>query len=131
MHGIELEFGIIAKPLARRCQKTRKGVKTVFFQNYSTYEGEGARLYRSPVRIREDIIEIKNRIKSVDAMLNIRDMLTAMIESYADDEPETWIPVLSSLVEEAEDSLDRLKRLKDTLDILSEELEDVKCAMGI
>jgi len=103
----------------------------VFFRNYSTYEGEPARLYRSPERIREDIFEIKTRIEAVDRMLNVRDILTAAIDEYATGEPEKWIPALSEIVADAEETLDRLKSLRQTLDSLSEELEDTRWALGI
>ena len=103
----------------------------MFFRNYSTYEGERARIYRSPEKIREDIFEIRKKIESVDRMLNIRNILTDVIDKYASGEPEKWIPALSDIVADAEETLDRLKRLRENLDALSEELEDTKWAIGI
>lgn len=103
----------------------------MFFRNYSTYEGEPARLYRSPEEIREDIFEIRKKIESVDSMLNFRNILTAMIDECAEGEPEKWIPILSDIVADAEQTLDRLKMLKESLDILTEELEDTRWALGI
>ena len=103
----------------------------MFFRNYSSYEGEPARIYRSPERIREDIFGIKTKIESVKAMLNVRDILTAVIDEYAKGEPERWIPALSDIVAEAEDTLDRLKKLREDLDILSEELEDTVWALAM
>ena len=103
----------------------------MFFRNYSTYEGEPARLYRSPEKIREDIFEIRTKIEAVDRMLNIRNVLTDVIDKYAQGEPEKWIPALSEIVADAEETLDRLKRLRETLDALSEELEDTKWALNM
>ena len=103
----------------------------MFFRNYSTYEGERARIYRSPEKIREDIFEIRKKIESVDRMLNIRNILTDVIDKYANGEPEKWIPALSDIVADAEETLDRLKRLRENLDALSEELEDTKWAIGV
>ena len=103
----------------------------MFFANCSTYEGERARLYRSPESIREDISEIKTKIESVGSMLNIRNILMEMIDTCATGEPERWIPILSSIVSDAEDSLYQLRSLKDSLDILSEELEDTRWVLGI
>lgn len=103
----------------------------MFFANCSTYEGERARLYRSPDTIREDISEIKTKIESVNSMLNIRNILMEMIDTYAAKEPETWIPALSDIVSDAEDSLSQLKALKESLDILSEELEDTRWVLGV
>ena len=103
----------------------------MFFANYSTYEGERARLYRSPSAIREDISEIRKRIASVNSMLNIRNILTEAIDKYSEGDPDTWIPVLREIVEDAEDSLGRLKALRDSLDVLREELEDTVWVLGI
>lgn len=102
----------------------------MFFANYSTYEGERARLYRSPDTIREDILEIKKRIASIDSMLNIRSILTEMIDKYSDGDPMTWIPILEQIVSDTEESLVKLKSLKENLDILSEELEDTIWVLG-
>ena len=103
----------------------------MFFRNYSTYEGEPARLYRSLDKIREDIFEIKTKIESVDSQLNVRSLLTSMIDECAKGEPERWIPALAEIVADAEETLDKLKSLRASLDILSEELEDTVWALGI
>ena len=103
----------------------------MFFVNGSTYEGERARLYRSPNAIREDILEIKTKIEAVNSMLNIRNLLVELIDCYASGEPENWVPLLSDIVSDAEKSLGKLKSLKESLDILSEELEDTRWALGI
>lgn len=103
----------------------------MFFRNYSTYEGEPGRLYRSPERIREDILDIKTKITTVNSRLNVREVLTTMIDECAKGEPEVWIPALAAIVSDAEETLDRLKSLRESLDVLAEELEDTKWALGI
>ena len=103
----------------------------MFFVNYSTYEGEPMRLYRSPERIREDICDIRTRIESVDSKLNVRNILTAIIDEVAEGNPERWIPALWAILEDAEETLKSLNSLKESLDILGEELEDTKWALGI
>ncbi len=103
----------------------------MFFRNYSTYEGEAARLYRSPDSIKKDIFEIKTKIELVNSRLNVRNILTSMIDECAAGEPERWIPALIEIVTDAEDTLYRLKELRESLDILGEELEDTKWALGI
>lgn len=103
----------------------------MFFANYSTYEGEPARLYRSPERIREDIFEIKNKIDKVNSRLNLSNILTAMMDQCAAGEPEKWIPTLQEIVADAEETLDKLKSLRESLDILTEELEDTKWILGM
>jgi hypothetical protein len=104
---------------------------TVFFRNYSTYEGEPARLYRSPDSIRRDINDIKTKIETLNAKLNVRNILAGVIDESSQKEPERWITVLSDMLAGAESSLEQLKMLKEDLDILGEELEDTKWALGI
>lgn len=105
----------------------KKGVeKTVFFTKSSRYEGEPVRLYRTPEEIRQDIESIRTRIEDVNSMLNARHVLTEMMSSLAEGEPERWIPALSQLVDEAQDSLELLRSLKETLDALLEELEETR-----
>ena len=48
-----------------------------------------------------------------------------------DQDPEKWIIALSEIVDDAEQTLDTLKRLRETLDLLSEELEDTKWALNM
>lgn len=103
----------------------------MFYTNYSTYEGEPARLYRTPGEIRRDINSIKDKIQKTDEMLNIRNILTEMIGECAAGEPEKWLPILKSIVSEAEDSLEMLRELKDNLDLLTSELEETRCVLGI
>ncbi len=103
----------------------------MFFVKCSTYEGDRAKLYRSPESIREDISEIKTKIDAVNSMLNVRNILMEMIDATAHGEPENWIPLLSEIVCDAEDSLHKLKTLKESLDILSDELEDTRWVLGI
>lgn len=103
----------------------------MFFRNYSTYEGEPARLYRSPDSIRRDINDIKTKIETLNAKLNVRNILAALIDESSQKEPERWITVLSDMLAGAESSLEQLKMLKEDLDILGEELEDTKWALGI
>lgn len=103
----------------------------MFFRNYSTYEGEPARLYRSPDEIREDIIEIKRKIEAVNSRLNTRDVLSGIMDKCVDEDPEKWIPLLMKIADEAEESLSYLKSLKESLDLLGEELEDTLWAIRI
>lgn len=104
-------------------------MQSVFYSNYSTYEGEATRLYRSCDEIKRDIKEIKRRIATTDAMLNVRNMLTEAIAEYSSTEPEMWIPELRALVDEADNTLDMLRGLKENLDMLRCELEDARWAL--
>lgn len=112
------------------CRMRRKGVeKTVFYTNYSAYEGEPVRLYRTPGEIRRDISEIKDKIRETGRMLNTRHILTEMIDCLAEGDPEGWIPALGRIVDDAESSLLLLRELKETLGELGEELRETKWAM--
>ena len=67
------------------------------------------------------------------SMLNIRSLLVELIDCYAKDEsePEKWIPLLADIVSGAEASLEKMKSLRESLDLLTEELEDTKWVLGI
>ena len=55
----------------------------------------------------------------------------SVIDECALGEPEKWVGALSEIVSDAEDSLSELKLLRESLDVLGEELEDTKWALGI
>ncbi len=103
----------------------------MFFTNYSTYEGEPIRLYRTPEEIGRDIGNIKEKIEKTAGMLNVRSILTDMIAECAEGDPERWLPALKSAVADAEETLELLRSLKEALDMLEEELEDTRCVLGI
>ena len=103
----------------------------MFFRNYSSYEGEPARLYRSPNDIKRDIFEIKTKIETLTAKINVRDVISHLIDEFAQADAAHWIALLSDIVANTEASLSQLKALREDLDTLSEELEDTKWALGI
>ncbi len=103
----------------------------MFYTNYSRYEGEPIRLYRSVGEIRRDIGEIKRRIASTTERLNVRLLLGEIATECIGKEAEQWVPILRSLVSEAEETLEGLVSLKAGLDDLFSELEDTKWAQGI
>lgn len=93
-------------------------------------EGHPARLYRSPAEIHRDMIRISARIRENEEMLSVHNLLIEMIPSWAEKEPEKWIPELEATVAEARDALDNLSRLQQALEELASELEDVRCMMN-
>lgn len=101
-------------------------LQALFRRSLSTYEGEPPSLYRSPERIRRDIKVIKSEIAKVTASLNIRSILTEKLTELAEAEPETWIPELREMCDEAEETLSSLEALCENLDLLREELEEAK-----
>ncbi|MBQ7363410.1 MAG: hypothetical protein IJW48_03050 [Clostridia bacterium] len=103
----------------------------MFFTNYSTYEGEPIRLYRTPEEIGRDIGNIKEKIEKTGNMLNVRSILCDMIAECAEGDPERWLPALRAVVTEAEETLELLRSFKESLDMLEGELEDTRCMLGI
>ncbi len=89
-------------------------------------EGIPPTLYRTPLEIRRDISRITEEIKEADEMLSIRNILTEMIDEFATEEPERWIPELEETLAEAREAMQRLQRLRDALAELSVELEEAK-----
>ncbi|MBQ8372553.1 MAG: hypothetical protein IJX38_06435 [Clostridia bacterium] len=98
--------------------------------NYSTYEGEPPRMYRSVGDIGRDINIIKERISEANSRLNIRQMLDAAMGDIPTDEPSRLIGELSRIVTEAEETLEDLARLNESLDGLSREMEDTLWVLG-
>jgi hypothetical protein len=110
----------------------KKGVEnTVFYLNYSTYEGEPSRLYRTPAEIGRDIINIKDKVDRTAEMLNIRGLLTEMVAECAKGDPEHWAKSLKLLVDETEGTLEVIRGMKRSFDSLISELEQTRCALGI
>ena len=92
-------------------------------------EGAPARLYRAPSEIRSDMIGISRTIRENEEMLSVHNLLIEMIPEWAEKSPEEWSPEREEIVAEANDAMDDLRRLKNALELLSDELEEVKCIM--
>ncbi len=99
--------------------------------NYSTYEGEPTRLYRTPAEIGRDVILIKDKIDRTAEMFNIRGMLTDILSECAKGDPDKWAAALKEAVEETKDTLEAMRRMKRTFDALIYELEESRCVLGI
>lgn len=95
----------------------------------SVLEGQPPRLYRTTREIRRDMTEIANQIHDVEDMLSVHNLLIEMIPQWAEESPERWIPELQETLAEAEESLLRLRRLKEALEELSDELKEVGCIL--
>ena len=95
--------------------------------NASKSEGMPARLYRAPCEIQRDMSKISREIRDIEEMLSVRNLVVEMVSECADASPEKWIPELEELLAEAQDALRVLRGLKDTLEDLSRELEEVRC----
>ena len=75
------------------------------------------------------MIGISRTIRENEEMLSVHNLLIEMIPEWAEKSPEEWIPELEEIVAEANDAMDDLRRLKNALELLSDELEEVKCIM--
>ena len=95
----------------------------------NTVEGLPPRLYRNPSEIHRDMIRISAKIRENEEMLSIHNLLIEMIPIWAEQSPERWIPELEATVDEAREALDNLKRLQYALELLADELEEVRCMM--
>ena len=103
----------------------------MFFVKSDTYEGLPARLYREPEEIRRDIQDIRERIEKTESMLNVRGVLTEILSRCQGENPEVWVGQLERLVCEARETLLVLERLNESLDILSEELEETRWILSL
>ena len=101
------------------------------YKTNQCYDGEPAMIYRSAGEIRRDIRNVAIKIKEAEAMLDIRSLLMDMLTSAAQREPRKWIPEIEEVVREAAQTLDELRRLKESLDELYEEWREARWALGI
>lgn len=97
----------------------------------SVTEGEYYALYRSPAEIRRDISNIKNRISEATAMLNIRSLVSEIMDEWLLESPQKAITELETVVSDAYDTLEALKSLNEELDMLRDELREAKWAAAL
>ena len=101
------------------------------YRNYDSVGGMPARLYRSLGEIRSDMRRIGEDIREANEQLNLRSLLTELLDSSRKLKPEQLVFDLEEAVEAARGALSRLSELKDELYALEEELTDTRCAMGV
>lgn len=87
-------------------------------------------MYRRPSEIIHDIYQIKGKLEDMEQMLNIRSLLSVMMTEQVEPEPEQWVARLKEAISEAEDTLEKLRELKASLDMLETELEDTLWVLG-
>ena len=85
------------------------------YRKFDTSYASPPRQYRNPREIREDIREIKLKIKETGEMLNIRSLLLDVLVSERADSPENLIPELECAISEAKEALCELQELEDEL----------------
>ena len=94
----------------------------------SVTEGECDTLYRSPAEIKRDISSIKKRISEATSMLNVRSLVSEIMDEWLLESPEKAITELEAVVSDAYDTLEALKALNEELDMLRDELREAKWA---
>ena len=100
------------------------------YRTFDTENGIPPRIYRAPAEIKNDIQEISQRIKETSSMLNIRELLVNILVSEHAGSPEKLIPELEEAIAEARWALDSLNNLKEELDSLEDELQEVRWLFG-
>ena len=100
------------------------------YRTFDTVNGIPASIYRTPAEIRDDIQKISFAIKETSTMLNIRDLLVDILTTGPLDEPEVLIPELEEAISAARWALDSLNELKEELDLLEDELQEVRWLFG-
>ena len=88
--------------------------------------GLPTRIYRNPAQIKRDIGRISESIKETNEMLNIRSLVTEILNDERLGSPENLIPALLETVNEAEKALTMMRELENELSLLKEELYEVK-----
>ena len=95
----------------------------------SCYEGTPARLYRAPDEIRRDIRKVRREIEEINDQVSIRELLMEILSGCAPDDPERCIPELREILDAAEESLEELRKLSESLVFLEEELRETLCVL--
>ena len=93
------------------------------------YNGQPPRLYRTLYEISRDISRIRYQIEETEQQLSVDNILIELIPTWAKESPDEWIPELESIVAEANEGLLRLSELRDELEFLIDEMEEVKCVL--
>ena len=100
------------------------------YRSFDTVNGIPARIYRTPEEIKRDIRAISVRIEETSSMLNIREMLVNILMSERKESPEKLVLELGDAIDEAREALSMLNGLKQELDLLEEELGEVRWLFG-
>lgn len=87
------------------------------------YEGR----YRTPEAVSRELKEIRNKIDSLNSMLNARDIITEILTSLSQGEYQRLAGPVNDMVESANTTLNSLTALYEDLSLMSRELEDLRC----
>lgn len=83
-------------------------------------------IVRLPSEIREEISRVSERISILTEQIDIREMLGEILSMAKSESCEKCLNELEEMIDSARESLRELERLKKSLELLAEELEDSK-----
>lgn len=92
-------------------------------------EGIPAGLYRHTSEIRRDMDIVEKKIREIEEKLSVRNLVADIIDSGKEVIDEGFIESMDQVIEDAERSIFHLERLRDAMDYLEEELEEVRWLM--
>ncbi len=73
---------------------------------------------------------MRDKLDGMEKMINVRRLLSEVMTEAAERNPEEWVTRLRETLEEAEATLNTLRELKESLDMLECELEDTLWVLG-
>ena len=101
------------------------------YKNFDVSCGMPSRLYRSLTEIRRDMSRISEDIRVANEQINLRSLLTELLDNSRYQKPEEMVLDLKEAVDCAQGALKRLSELKEELCALEEELCDTRCVLGV
>lgn len=86
------------------------------------------RMYRLPEEICSDIRRVGSKLKEINDMLNVRNIIAEVISEDSREEPLRRIEAVNELLDYAKEALSEMRELEEGLDGLKEELFDALCS---
>lgn len=98
----------------------------MYLFDLSTHLGYEGR-YRTPEAVSRELRAIKDKVDSLNSMLNARDIITEILTSFSEGNYQVLAVPVTEMVESATVTLNSLTALYDDLSRMSKELEDLRC----
>ena len=98
----------------------------MYLFNLSTHLGYEVR-YRTPEAVRRELDEIRDKIDSLNSMLNARDIITELLTSLSEGDYRRLAGPVGDMQKSAASTLNSLTALYEDLSRMSSELEDLRC----
>ncbi len=88
------------------------------------------RMYRAPEQICSDIRRVATRIREINDMLNIRNIIAEVISEHSEGDPLRRIEAVDELLDYANEALCEMRSLDEALSGLKQELFEAQLAAG-